>query len=179
MIGNGLPLSGFGAITVLTIEDAKAVEGIAWSTRKRFTIAASGVVDLIIDPTAFTGQIVVFQPISFDALGGPFEIDVYRGATADSDGTLIQPFNRDLSITGNGEVICRKDPNNITPGADKIMELFVPSNGTGTVATSGATSGDAIVIKLDTTKKYLIKITNTDNSAAATIGVKTDHFEVI
>lgn len=174
-----MPLSGFGAITTLTIEDAKAVEGIAWSVRKRYTLAASASVDLIIDPTAFVGQVVVFQPISFDAIGGPFEIDIYRGATADDDGTLINPFNRDLTIAANGQVIFRKDPGSVVTGADKIMELFVPSNGTGTVATSGAASGDAIVVKLDTTKKYLIRITNTDNSAAATIGVKTDHFEVI
>jgi hypothetical protein len=165
-------------LEVLAIEDAKAMEGISYSIRKRYSIESSGSMDLILDPTAFTGQAVVFQPVSIDAIGGPFHVDIYRGATADDDGTLINPFNRDLNILTNGQVLLRKDPGNVVPGTDKPIELLIPSNGTGTVGVSGASSGDAIVAKLDITKKYLIRITNTDTVTAGQVGIKADHFEV-
>lgn len=178
MIGDGPPISSFGAMVCLSIEDAKVIEGIAYSFRKRFIVPSSGVVDLVFDPTAFTGDIIVFEPIAFDAIGGPFNVDIYREVTADDDGTLFNIANRDFSITDPASLIVRKDPNNINTLGGIPFEIFVPSNGTGTVATSGAAAGDAIVAKLDITKKSLVRITNTDSTAAATIGVKTDHFEV-
>jgi hypothetical protein len=178
MIGDGSPVSSFGAMVCLSIEDAKVIEGIAYSFRKRFTIPASGVVNLVFDPTAFTSGIIVFQPVAFDAIGGPFNVDIYREVTADENGTLFNIANRDFSITDPASLIVRKDPTNINTLGGVPFELLVPSNGTGTVATSGAAIGDAIVAKLDTTKKSLVRITNTDNTAAATIGIKTDHFEV-
>ena len=184
MIGSGVlkavasAFSQFNAFITLAIEDAKVIEGITWSVRRRYTVSAGATKDVILDPTAFSGQIVVLQPIGFDAIGGHFDIEIYRGATADNDGTLVKPFNRDLSIATFGEVILRESPSNVVAGADKIMDILIPSNGTGAASSSGISSSDSIVLKLDTTKKYLIRIVNHD-VAEAEIGIKTDHFEVI
>jgi len=169
--------SAFNALISLKIEDAKAVEGIAWSIRKRFSIAASGVLDVVIDPTSFTGNVMVLQPLAFDSIGGPFTVDIYRGTDANNDGTLLQPFNRNMNIAGPGEVILRSGPIINAPGT-LFAELLLPSNGTGVANASGEASEDSIILVLKTTEKYLVRITNTDGSSAGTIAMKTDHFEV-
>lgn len=171
--------SPFNAFISLAIEDAKVVEGIAFQVRKCFTIAQSEVLDIVLDPAGFTGSTLVFQPLGFDAIGGPFRVDIFAGITADDDGTLITVFNRNFNIGGPSEMIVRQDPSNIDIGAAiGPLEILIPSDGTGAVGTSGASSADSIVSVLDPDLKYLLRITNTDTTAEGSIGVKTDHFEV-
>lgn len=179
MIGDGLPLSDFGAEVVLAIEDAKSVEGIAFSIRKRFNISPSGVVNIVLDPAGFTGRMLVFQPIGWDSIGGPFEVDIYAGITANADGTPLTIFNRNFDAGIPSQIVAQINPTSINlSGAIGPIELLAPSDGTGAVGTSGASSNDAIVSVLDPDLKYLIRITNTDGTAAGRIGLKSDHFEV-
>ena len=185
MYGNIVPLqnqnnrfTAFGAFVSLSIEDKKVIEGITWSIRKRLAVVKATSVDIILDPTAFTGKLVVLQPLAYDSIGGPLNIDIYVGATADNDGTLIQPINRNLLMGGVGEVIYRLAPSNVVAGANPPLELFSPSDGAGAVGISGEGSADSLVAVLNPTVKYLLRITNTDAVTDATIGIKIDHFEV-
>lgn len=178
MIGNGPPLNPFGAQVAIGIENAKVMDEIAFSVRKRFTLIASAVVDILIDPAAFTGQELVSLPIGFDAIGGPLNIDIYPGATITSGGTPLPVFNRSLAGAAPQTVIKQGPFTGLDITGIDPIELFLPSNGTGVVGTDGASSDEPLVARLDKTIKYLIRITNTDSAAAATIGLKFDFFEV-
>jgi hypothetical protein len=177
--GGGSPISGFGAIPMLTIEDDKAVQGIAFSVRKRITLAALAVSNIVIDPTGFTGKLLVFEPIGWDSIGGPYQVDVYAGITANNDGTPLGIFNRNFDSSIVSELVISQDPTGIsTVGAEGPIELLSPSNGVGVANASGSSASDAIVSVLDPTKKYLIRITNTDGTTTGTFALKSDHFEV-
>lgn len=177
-IGTGLPINPFGAIPMITLANSKSMEGIAFSVRKRITMAAAAVEEVIFDPTAFTGTNLVFLPLGFDSLGGPIRIDIIGGATADSDGVLWTPYNRDFSSANVAESLLRLNPNNIVAGAGDPIELFLPSDGTGAAGSSSASTQDALVANIDFTKKYLIRFTNTDASGTAEVGFKVNFFEV-
>lgn len=172
-------LSQFGAIISQKIEDQKAIDGIAFSVRKRYTIASSGVLDLVFDPTAFTGQEVVLLAPAFDALGGPLEVDIYAGVTANSDGTPIPIFNRNFKIGGTSQSVAQSNPTGIVLPGTPPIEVLIPSDGTPAVAAGGAAGTGGIVSLLDPTVKYLLRITNTDGTASASIGVKLNFFEVV
>lgn len=177
-IGNGDPISPFGAIPVISIINDKVMEGITYSIRKRFTIVASGVLNLIFDPTAFTGKNIVTLPIGFDSLGGPINVDIFPGALANDDGTMIMPFNRDF-LKGSPQSIFREAPTGIDiTGVDPI-EIFLPSDGTGAAGSSGSSSEDPLVSNIDFAVKYLLRFTNTDGSSSCTVGIKFDFFEVL
>jgi len=170
--------SPFKAFVCLTIENAKVVEGIAYGLCRRINLAASQTIDIILDPTAFTGSNLVLLPIGLDGIGGPITINVYRGATANNDGTLVNPPNKKHTITTPGEVIFRISPTGVVPGTDLIGELLIPSDGAGVAGSSGANAAETVVCELDPAQKYLFRITNTDNTASAILGLKLDYFEV-
>lgn len=170
--------SPFNAFVCLTIENAKVIEGIAYGICRRLTFTSSQTIDIILDPTAFTGSNLILLPIGLDGIGGPLHIDIYRGATANDDGTLVNPPNHKHTITDPGEVIFHIAPTGIVPGSDKLGELIVPSDGAGVASSSGANTSETLVCELDPTKKYLFRITNTDGTGGATLGLKLDYFEV-
>jgi hypothetical protein len=178
--GGGSPINEFGAIPFVTIEDAKVIAGIVFAVRQRFVVPKSDSIDIVLDPTAFTGQELVFQPLGFDGIGGPFHIDIYAGITANSDGTPVLITNKNFKSGNIAQVVAQLDPTGVTipPEAVGPIQLLVPSNGTGAVGSSGASASDAIVNVLDHNIKYLIRITNVDTVNDGTIEVKTDHFEV-
>jgi hypothetical protein len=177
MIGAGSPINQFGAIPFMTLSNAKVMEGIAFSMRKRFAIAKSTSIDIVLDPTAFTGKAWVVLPIAFEAIAGPILVDIYSGVTANNDGTLVSMFNRNLVIGTPPVAIARLDPTNvILPGTPPI-EYLIPSDGQGATVQAG-TGGDSLVANVDFSKKLLVRFTNSDTVSDAVVGVKVDFFEV-
>jgi hypothetical protein len=177
--GGGPPISGFGAVPGLTIEDLKTIEGITFQIRKRLSVPHSDSIDIVIDPTAFTKEDLVSQPIGFDAVGGPLEVDIYIGVTANDDGTDIPIYNKNFTSDNVSELTAKLDPTGVSlVGATGPLELEIPSNGVGAANVSGATGNDSIISVLDPTKKILIRISNTDTTNTAVVGLKSDHFEV-
>jgi len=180
MIGNGNPLSPFGAIIKLDIENAKIVEGICFTMRKRFDIAALGVLDIVFDPTNFDKETLVTLPLSFNGIGGPIDIDFYHDVNADQDGTELVSSNRNhkVIVTNPATVVIRQNPSNVNIGGAIKQELLIPSNGSGAGNTSSGDVAEPLVMLLDKTKKCLWRFTNTDNSDSARLGVVMTWFEV-
>lgn len=177
-IGNGSPRSPFGAIPSLTLANAKVFDGIAFSVRKRFDILKTASIDIVFDPTAFTGKNLVILPFSLDAIAGPIQVDIYSGVTANSDGTPIPIVNRDFVNGPDPATVAQLDPTGVVLPAPPVpLEYLVPSDGLG-VSTSSATSGEPLVANFDPTEKALMRLTNTDTVSDAVVGLKFDFFEV-
>ncbi len=181
-IGNGTgagilaqAFNEFGGLVSIRIADSSAMDGIAFSLRKRFTLAPEGVLDIVLDAEAFTGQKLIFGELSFDAKGGPLLVDVYGGITDDGDGAILPMYNRDFTSSNIPQVVVRKDPAGVVPSGLPI-EFLVPSNGVPAVSASAGAGGDTAIAVLAAVK-YLLRITNTD-STDAVFGVKLDFFEV-
>lgn len=177
MIGSGPPINEFGAIPTVDISADKVTKGVGFSLRKRFVIAKSTFIDITFDPTAFIGKDVVVFPLTFSALNGPIFIDIYSGATADDNGTILPSFNRALALGSPPASVIRLNPTNVDVTGLIAIEYLIPSSGTGVNVTAGG-SGDPLVAVVDVTKKLLFRLTNTDTVADANVGVIFDFFEV-
>lgn len=177
MIGPGPPINEFGAIPTLDISADKVTKGIAFSLRKRFSIAKNTFIDITFDPTAFVGKDVVVFPLTFSALNGPIFIDIYSGATADDNGTILPAFNRSLALGSPAASIIRLSPSNVDVTGLLAIEYLIPSSGVGVNLTAGG-AGDPLVAVTDVTKKLLFRLTNTDTVNSADVGVIFDFFEV-
>lgn len=175
--GSGPPINSFGAIPSLALQNAKVFEGIAFSIRQRIAVVKSTSVDLIFDPTAFAGSNVVVLPFSFEAIAGPILVDIYSGATANDDGTLIPIYNRDFVSGSAPTTIARLSPTGVNVGPNPPLEYLIPSDGVG-AGTTGGTGGDSLVANIDFSKKLLMRLTNSDAVTDAIVGVKFDFFEV-
>lgn len=170
-------LSMFDALIVISIQNQKVMEGITFSVRKRFVFDAEEVIELVFDPSAFTGTTIVIMPLSFDAFGGPIHLDVIPGVTADADGAPIPIFNRNFQGPAV-ETVLRQAPSNIVDGAEPPREILIPSDGAGVAGATGASSADTLVINFDPTKKLLFRFTNTKTTGGAKLGLKFDFFEL-
>lgn len=177
-IGQGNPVNVFGAVPTISLANDKVMAGIAFTVRKRFVLASSGSVDIVFDPTAAIGKNAVILPIGFDGLGGPLHVDIYKGVTANSDGTPIPIVNRDFNIPAAPDSIAQIDPTGVNIGGLTPLEFLVPSDGAGVANTTGSSIGGDLVTNLKITEKILLRITNTDGTAGATVGLKFDFFEV-
>ena len=168
----------FNAIIVISLANQKTMEGVAFSVRKRFTIAASGTLDIIMDPTAVTKDNVVLLPMGFVGFGGPIHVDVYVGATENGDGNPVFTYNRNLVLGVLPETDFRTDFTGLDITGLDAIELLLPSDGVGAAMSSGADVGEPLVLNVDKTEKILLRFINTDGTAAVTVGVKVDFFEV-
>lgn len=177
--GSRSPINPFGAIPGLDLKDAKVMEGITYSVRKRIELAASGVAHIVFDPRAFTGTNMVVLPINFDAIGGPIDIDLLVDITSDDlTGTPLFAYNRNQTFGAQvPESLVILNPDNFAVGATPPIEFLMPSDGVG-ANVSGGTASETLVANLDFSVKHALRFTNTDVSAAARIGVKFDFFEV-
>lgn len=179
MIGNGSPVNGFGAIPGIDLKDVKVMEGITFSVRKRIELATSGVAHIGFDPRAFNGTNVVVLPIGFDAIGGPVDIDLLVDIDFDDEtGTPLFAYNRNQVV---GDAVPKSfiilNPDNFSVGAIPPIEYLIPSDGVGANVSGGASS-EPLVANLDFSIKHALRLTNTDNTAPARVGVKFDFFEV-
>lgn len=177
-IGNSSPISPFGAIPSVSLANQKVTEGVAFSLRKRFSVLTGATLNIVLDAAAFTRKNLVLLPISFTGFGGPWDINIYDGITDNDDGTPLHPFNRNFIAGGTSQVVFRQNPTGINKGAIVPIELFVPSNGTPAVSSSGSETGDPLVSVLDQSKKVLIECINND-SATSILNIKADFFEVL
>ena len=101
------------------------------------------------------------------------------GVTSDDEtGTPIFVYNRSQTTGVQvADSLVILDPDNFAVGAAPPIEFLIPSDGVGANVSGGAGS-DTLVANLDFSIKHAIRLTNTDNVAAARVGVKFDFFEV-
>ena len=179
IIGTGSPINPFGAIPGIDLKDTKVMEGIAYSMRKRIELPSSGVAHIVFDPRAFAGSNIVVLPIEYDAIGGPIDVDLLVGVTSDDlTGTPLFVYNRSQTTGVQvADSLIILNPTNFAVGAAPPIEFLVPSDGVG-ANVSGSAGADTLVANLNFSIKHAIRLTNTDNAAAARVGVKFDFFEV-
>ncbi len=165
--GLGNAISPFGAVVSLEIDKAKVIEGITHSISKRLTFGGSSTTEIVIDPTSFTGNMLVFLPVTFKAYGaGPINIDLYVGTNSDSDGTVLSTINRNNESPNVSQLEIRLNPTVNSVGVKTPVEFVMFSNGTPAAAIAGGSSKQDLVFVPDRTNKYMFRIINTDNSDA-------------
>lgn len=172
-------VSRFDALVTLDIENDKAIKGVAFSARKRFTLDSTPIV-LIFDPTGVpSNKKVVFLPLQFEGIGGRVEIDIFNGITESGDGTIIPCYNRSFVIGTPCKSKLTYDPTTVDTTGLVPIELLLPSDGSSAAISSGAQSSDSMVIDIDITKKLMVRMTNIDSPSTVSMGVKADFFEVL
>lgn len=170
----------FGGFIVTKIENQKVLQGVTFGWSKRFVIAKSSSVDIIIDPTSIPSEKnFIILPIRFQAaLAGPVNVDIYFGATASDDGTLWEGLNRDALSSNTPATIIRFEPTVSDDGTKLPLEYQIPSNGTPAVASVAGAVEEDFISRLRTDGKYLIRLSNIDTVNGANCTLATDIFEV-
>lgn len=180
IIGNAPGVSAFGfefgAITTVDINSQKVFRDAAFSWSRRFTIGASGTVNIIIDPTGIlSDKTGVVLPVSFSAFGaGPINIDLYFGAifTAET-GTLWSGGNRDNRSSTMPNTIVTFNPTVTNDGVKTPFEFMVPSDGVPAVASFGGQTKDDLIFIPRTDGKYMFRLINTEANAASCVFAMT------
>ena len=159
-------ISGLDAIIVQDLRNSMVLtDGCIFSISKRFTVPASGVVDIIFNPTHANLQDkkLVFFPVFFQGFGaGPIEIDMYFGTDADENGTVIESFNRNHESINTRDVVVRLNPTINTIGTKLPPEFEIPSDGTPATAVLGGQTNETIITNLRKDGKYMFRLTNTE-----------------
>lgn len=178
VIGNnpsGAPNKGpTNSALVMTEAEALFVLGKAFSFEDYFTFGNLEARTFVFDPTAFTGDQIVFNPMLFAGSSGPVLIDFFAGVDADDDGTLLTPSNRRSGFPAP-ESVFREAPT-INDFGTRFAGDSVPSSGAGVGNTNGAGNIAGLPFEINPALKYAITITNQDG-AGTIIQLKTTWFE--
>ena len=172
VIGNAPTIAAFGfefgAITTVDINSQKVFRDAAFSWSKRFTIGASGAVNIIIDPQAIAPKIGVVLPVSFSAFGaGPINIDLYFGSVfTAATGTIWTGGNRDNRSSTTPNTIVTFDPTVTDDGAKTPFEFMVPSDGVPAIASFGGQTKDDLIFIPRLDGKYMFRLINTEANVA-------------
>lgn len=158
--------SQFHAQTTINVTNKSVFDEIVYSISKRLFIAASGVIDIVMDPTACTCRKLPLLPISIKFYGaGPIFVDLYINPVY-TLGTTIPSGNRDFSSSESSSLIWLLNPTISSPGTLSPFEFSVLSNGVSAVASVGGESKDSQISNIDMTKKYLLRMTNQESNTA-------------
>jgi len=172
IIGNAPTISvygfEFGAITTVDINSQKVFRDVVFSWSKRFNIAASGTIDIVINPTGIpSDKTLVMLPITFTAIGaGPINIDMYAGVDSDEDGTLWAGGNRDFRSSTQPDTTVRLNPSINDVGTKAPFEFLIPSDGVPATATVGGQTKADLIFIARTDIKYLFRLVNTEANIA-------------
>lgn len=172
IIGNapniGAALFEFGGITTVDINSQKVFRDVVFSWSKRFTVPSSGVVDIVIDPTAIPSEkTTVVLPVSFTGFGaGPINVDFYFGTDSDPDGTLWDGGNRDNRSLTAPDTVIRLNPTINSTGVKTPFEFMIPSDGVPAVASFGGQAKDDLIFIARKDGKYMFRLTNTEANPA-------------
>ena len=159
-------VSQFGAQTTIDIINKNVFDEIVFSISKRLLIGASGVIDIVFDPTACTCAKLPFLPVALKFFGaGPIFIDLYINPIY-TVGTPILAINRDFTSSNTSKTIWLINPTISNLGFLSPAEFIVLSNGTSANAAAGGESKESQLSNIDITKKYLFRMTNQEAKQA-------------
>ena len=165
MIGNGRAgINQFGVNVILDVFNNRVFNHEIFGISKRFDIAASEVIDIILDTTLFDKDQLVLLPVSvsgFDA--GPLNVDLYIGTTY-TVGTTWPGTDRNLVDPVTPKSFGKYKPTITVLGTKSEVEFFVPSNGVAAVAKLAGATKEDLIIKLAPGTTYHFRITNTTAS---------------
>jgi hypothetical protein len=158
--------------------NALALASKIFGVAKRTIIPSLGSTYLYFDPTAYTGEELILLPLEFEAFGaGPIEIDLYQDPTVTPTGA-ITPINRDLTNTDPCQIAVSLQTSVTAEGTQLPPEWTIFSDGVAAVAVAGGSFKESIIIKVDTTKTYLLKLTNTDTVDPANVQISMNWAEL-
>lgn len=170
-----------GNIAVSIPEDFFA-RGKAFTHQDYHTMVAAQVMNFIFDPTAYVpppgalNRIVGFFPSIF-AEAGPILMDIYYDVDASGDGVVQEIFNRDSISTNVASSTLKLDPTTITSPGTRFTGIGIPANSIGSGQQVSSSVEDQLPFALDTTKKYLIRLTN-QNGADTLVTMRFTFFEI-
>lgn len=170
----------FGGFVVTDINNQKVLQGVTFGLAKRFSIAKSASVDIVLDPQAVSEEKdLILLPFVFQAFGGgPVNIDIYFGATSSENGTLWESTNRDNLSSNTANTTVRFNPTVSEDGTKMPLEYQIQSNGVPAVAAIGGAVAEDFITRLRKDGKYLIRLTNIDTVDGVVCTIATDFFEV-
>lgn len=151
------------SVRTRTILDEAFIRGNVFSYEDYRVMGADEVVDILFDPTDFSGQNLIITAPQFASSGGPITVDFYIGTDADSDGTLLDPSNRKGTSDIEPQSIIRLNPT-INSVGTRFTGRVIPATSTAPATASNASAGSNIPFEIDTSYKYLIRFTNTDGA---------------
>lgn len=152
--------------TCVDIFNALVIKDCVFGISKRLTIPSSGIVDIVIDPSAFDKDRLVFLPITFKAFGaGPIYIDIYFG-TEYNGGAEIESINRDLTSSAEAKIKVWLDPNITEVGTKLPSEFVILSDGVAAVSNVGGETKEDLIFNGRIDGNYLFRLTNQEANAA-------------
>jgi len=180
LIGNnGIGTNQFGTNITLDTFNNRVFNHEVFGLSKRFSIASSEVIDIVLDTTLFDKETLVLLPFSitgFDA--GPLFADLYVGTTY-TGGTNWSGIDRNFCDTvESSEVFAVYKPTITLEGVKQEPEFMIPSNGTPAVATLAGAAKSDLLFKLKPGINYMLRITNTSTSNSGTGLIAMNWFEV-
>lgn len=174
--------NGFGSNITLDTFNNRVFSHEVFSISKRFTIPASGTINIVIDPTengAYPFGELVVLPIFFQAFkAGPVNIDVYAGTDSDADGTLCGSTDRNQVDPIVPHLVVRLNPTINNIGAKQPPEFQIASNGTGASTVIGGSSKEDLIIKGTPAIRQTFQLLNQDNTNIAECVFAFNWFEV-
>lgn len=166
-IGNRTPGRG-------GLQEIAYLQQYSFSIIERYTIGGSGgVLNFIFDPTAFVGRTIEFNAVKFIANGGPMLIDYFVGTVESGDGTPQVVINRITTNLTPAQSTVSINPTTITTPGFNYFSTLVP--GTNQI---GQDSSVGLPVRIDTTQKYLLQITN-QSSQSELLTVDATWFEIL
>ena len=182
MIGGAIPGSlmfNGEAIKTATIEQDQVRKGNVFTCNNFIQdIVGGGTVDILFDPTAFSGSRLRMLVPKIIVTNGPIEWEVYAGVTANNDGTLCNVFNRNFNSPKVPESVVRIDPTGIVLPATYTARKIIPSSSTGAASSEAGTASIEVPLGIKTDIKYLLRAINKDASALAYLEYLVTWFEV-
>ena len=164
-----------GFLIAGSLQEDLFVKGKSFSFEDYFTFSASEVKTIVLDPTAFTGVNLTFNPVVLSATAGPILVDFYVGTIANADGTLLGASNRRPGFP-SPQTILRLNPTGVTLGTRFAGDL-VPSTGMNPATSVGAGNMPGLPFEFLNTIKYAVQFTNL-NGADTYMQLKVTWFEV-
>ena len=181
--GASQPLKSItGANMAVSIPEDFFARGKAFTHQDYHTMTAAQVMDFIFDPTAYApppgalNRIVGFFPSIF-AEAGPILMDIFYDVDESGDGVTQGIFNRDSTSPNVASSILRLDPTTITNPGTRFTGIGIPANATGAGQQVSSSVEDQLPFALDTTKKYLIRLTN-QNGNDTLVTMRFTFFEI-
>lgn len=157
-----------------SLQDIAYLQQYSFSSIQRHTIPGSGgILNVIWDPTAYTGRSIEFNAVKFIANGGPMLIDYFVGTVESGDGTPQIVINRVTTNLTPAQSTLTINPTTITSPGFNYFSTLVPGN-----QQAGSDSSVGLPVRVDFTQKYLLQITN-QSSQAELMVVDATWFEIL
>jgi hypothetical protein len=154
--------TSWGPLVVTSIQEDSFINGSVFSYEDYRTFATDEIANFIFNPTAFTGDKLIVLAPAFSATAGPVLVEYYAGVVESGDGVVLDVSNRRGTSASTPESTFKLNPTTISNAGVRFTGRLVPSTATTPINLAGATASGNLPFELNTTVKYLVRITNTN-----------------